>query len=175
MEFQAKDIASFLNGEIVGNSNVRIFKVSKIEEGEPGSLSFLSNPKYENYLYTTRASVVLVNKEFEPRAEIGATLIKVDDAYQAFASLLDLFAQTTQIKKKGIESPSFISDSAEYGADIYVGVFAVIGKNIKQFSEPGVLKLRNLGGLEAGFKGIPVKNRRKLFMVTHQDCLSCSN
>ena len=131
MEFQAKDIASFLNGEIVGNSNVRIFKVSKIEEGEPGSLSFFSNPKYENYLYTTRASVVLVNKEFEPRAEIGATLIKVDDAYQAFASLLDLFAQTTQIMKKGIESPSFISDSAEYGADIYVGVFAVIGKNAK--------------------------------------------
>lgn len=105
MEFQAKDIASFLNGEIVGNSNVRIFKVSKIEEGEPGSLSFLSNPKYENYLYTTRASVVLVNKEFEPRAEIGATLIKVDDAYQAFASLLDLFAQTTQIKKKELNHP----------------------------------------------------------------------
>ncbi len=131
MEFQAKDIASFLKGEIVGNSNVRVFKVSKIEEGEPGSLSFLANPKYENYLYTTRASVVLVNKDFHPKTEIEATLIKVDDAYQAFASLLGLYAQTTKIKKSGIENPSFISDSAEYGADIYVGVFAVVGQNVK--------------------------------------------
>ncbi|MFW5774052.1 MAG: UDP-3-O-(3-hydroxymyristoyl)glucosamine N-acyltransferase, partial [Tangfeifania sp.] len=105
--------------------------VSKIEEGKPGTLAFLSNPKYESYIYNTAASIVLVNKSFEPKKNIPATLIKVDDAYQAFASLLDLYIQTKKENKKGIEQPSFIDASSSTGDDFYMGTFAYIGKNTK--------------------------------------------
>jgi UDP-3-O-[3-hydroxymyristoyl] glucosamine N-acyltransferase len=131
MEFKAKDIAAFLNGEIAGNGNVKISDVSKIEEGRPGTLSFLSNPKYENYIYGTKASVVLVNRNFIPREKIHATLIKVDDAYQAFASLLDMYAEEKSNLKIGIEQPCYISDTAVLGEDLYIGAFAYIGKNVK--------------------------------------------
>ncbi|MCY1720473.1 UDP-3-O-(3-hydroxymyristoyl)glucosamine N-acyltransferase [Prolixibacteraceae bacterium Z1-6] len=131
MDFKATDIAAFLDGEIVGNGNVRVSNVSKIEEGKPGTLAFLANNKYENYIYTTKASAVLVNKSFIPREEIEATLIKVDDAYEAFASLLDLYVQSKADSKKGIEQPSYISDKAKTGENIYVGAFAYVGKNAK--------------------------------------------
>ena len=130
MEFKAKDIAAFLNGEIVGDENVKVFNVSKIEEGKTGTLAFLSNSKYENYIYETRASVVLINKSFEPKKEISATLIKVDNAYQAFAALLELYLQAKTSQKTGIEQPSFIHESAKTGDDIYVGAFAYIGKKV---------------------------------------------
>lgn len=129
MEFKATDIAAFLNGEIVGDANVKVFNVSKIEEGKPGTLAFLSNSKYENYIYETKASVVLVNKSFEPKKEISATLIKVDDAYQAFAALLELYLQAKSSQKIGIEQPCFIDETAKTGDNIYVGAFAYIGKN----------------------------------------------
>ncbi|MFW5821965.1 MAG: UDP-3-O-(3-hydroxymyristoyl)glucosamine N-acyltransferase [Tangfeifania sp.] len=131
MEFKAKDIAAYLNGEIVGDGDVIVSDVSKIEEGKPGTLAFLSNPKYESYIYNTAASIVLVNKSFEPKKNIPATLIKVDDAYQAFASLLDLYIQTKKENKKGIEQPSFIDASSSTGDDFYMGAFAYIGKNTK--------------------------------------------
>ena len=130
MDFKANDIATYLNGEIVGDGNVRISDVSKIEEGKTGTLSFLSNPKYENHIYGTKASAVLVNKSFEPKGKIAATLIKVDDAYQAFAALLDMYMEAKKNLKKGIEQPSFIDESANYGKEIYVGAFACIGKNV---------------------------------------------
>ena len=124
MDFKVTDIAAFLNGEIVGNGDVKVSHVSKIEEGEPGSLAFLANKKYENYIYETKASVVLVNKNFTPKEEIRATLIKVEDAYEAFASLLDLYAQAKASSKLGIEQPSYISEDASVGEDVYLGAFA---------------------------------------------------
>ncbi len=131
MEFKATDIASFLNGEIVGNGDVKVSSVSKIEEGREGTLAFLANPKYEHYIYETKASIVLVNKGFVPKKEIPATLVKVDDAYKAFASLLDMYVQATTQVKKGIEQPSYVSEGAVIGEDIYLGAFAYIGKNAK--------------------------------------------
>lgn len=131
MDFKVTEIAKFLNGEIIGNENISVSNVSKIEEGKPGTLAFLSNMKYENFIYTTNASVVLVNKNFVPKEKINATLIKVDDAYQAFASLLDLYTQAMATLKTGIEQPSFIDESAAVGQNIYLGAFAYIGKNAK--------------------------------------------
>ena len=131
MEFKATDIAAFLGGEIVGNSNVIVKDVSKIEEGKPETLAFLANEKYEKYIYTTAASVVLVNKSFVPKSEVAATLIKVDDAYQAFASLLDLYIQSKQNLKTGIEQPSYIHKKASIGENVYVGAFSYISKNTR--------------------------------------------
>jgi UDP-3-O-[3-hydroxymyristoyl] glucosamine N-acyltransferase len=129
MDFKASDIASFLKGDIEGNGNVNVSSVSKIEEGKPGTLAFLANQKYEEYIYNTEASVVLVNKSFVPKQKIAATLIRVDDAYQAFASLLDLYIQAKAAVKTGIEQPSFISETANVGENIYMGAFAYLGNN----------------------------------------------
>ncbi|MDR2910014.1 MAG: UDP-3-O-(3-hydroxymyristoyl)glucosamine N-acyltransferase [Bacteroidales bacterium] len=131
MEFKATDIAAFLQGDVVGNGDIKIYNVSKIEEGKPGTLAFLANTKYENYIYETQASVVLVNKSFEPQKNISATLIKVDDAYKAFASLLEFYFMAKSNLKTGIEQPSFIHESIQAGTDIYVGAFAFISKNVR--------------------------------------------
>ena len=131
MEFKATEIAAFLNGEVVGNGDIKVFNVSKIEKGKPGTLAFLANAKYENYIYETQASVVLVNKSFVPQKNISATLIKVDDAYKAFASLLELYLLAKTNLKIGIEQPSFIHESVTTGKDIYVGAFAYISGNAK--------------------------------------------
>jgi len=130
MEFQATSIADFLKGTIEGNPNATVYSISKIEDGKPGTLAFLANPKYNKYIYETEATIVLVNKDFVAEGEIKATLIRVDNAYEAFASLLDLYQQTKEIKK-GIEKPSFIDESAVVGKDIYIGAFAYIGKNAR--------------------------------------------
>ncbi len=129
MDFKATDIAAFLNGEIVGNGDVIVSNVSKIEEGKEGSLAFLANPKYEQYIYETKASIVLVNKSFVPKNKIQATLIKVNDAYKAFALLLDLYVQAKGALKSGIEQPSYISENVTMGEELYLGAFAYIGKN----------------------------------------------
>jgi len=130
MDFTAQQIAEFLKGDIDGNPEVKVNNVSKIEEGKPGTISFLANLKYSKYIYTTKSSIVLVNKDFKPESSIAATLIRVEDAYQSFASLLDLYAQQIEVKS-GIEKLSFIDDTATLGKDIYVGAFAYIGKNVK--------------------------------------------
>jgi len=129
MNFKVTDIAKFLNGEIVGDENISVSNVSKIEEGKPGTLAFLANLKYENFLYTTDASVVLVNKSFVPREKVNATLIKVEDAYQAFASLLELYMQAKASLKTGIEQPSFIHETAKIEENLYLGAFSYISKN----------------------------------------------
>ncbi|MDP3352498.1 MAG: UDP-3-O-(3-hydroxymyristoyl)glucosamine N-acyltransferase [Flavobacteriaceae bacterium] len=129
MKFTAKQIAEVLNGEIVGDSTVEVDKLSKIEEGAKGSLTFLSNLKYKNYLYTTNASIVIVGKDFEPEKEVQSTMIKVDDAYQSFAKLLEFYNQV-KLNKSGIEEPSFISKSVKIGENPYIGAFAYIGNNV---------------------------------------------
>jgi UDP-3-O-[3-hydroxymyristoyl] glucosamine N-acyltransferase len=129
MKFTANQIAEILGGEIDGNADVEVYKLSKIEEGEKGSLTFLSNPKYTPYIYSTKASIAIVGKHFIPEKEFKTTLIKVDDAYQSFALLLDYFNQAKS-KKTGIEQPSFVAESATIESDIYIGAFAYIGNYV---------------------------------------------
>lgn len=130
MEFTAEMIASFLSGDLIGDKETKVWTISKIEEGTLGSLSFLSNIKYEHHIYTTDASIVIVNRTFEPSAPINATIIKVDDAYACFAKLLELYVANKPVKK-GIRENSAISDSATLGENCYVGEFTVIGDNVK--------------------------------------------
>jgi len=128
MEFTAKAIAEFLKGEVIGNPEIKVNNVSKIEEGAPGTLSFLANPKYEEFVYTSDASVIIVNRDFSPAKPTKATLIKVEDAYQAIASLLQL-QESMKPAKVGIHGQSWIEESASYGKELYVGAFAYIGEN----------------------------------------------
>lgn len=128
MEFKATTIAEFLQGTVEGNDQVSVSNVSKIEEGIPGTLAFLANPKYEKFVYDTQASIVLVRRDFVPEKPISATLIRVDDPYQSMAALLELYQQAKG-QKFGIEQPSFIDPSAKTGDNIYVGAFAYIGAN----------------------------------------------
>lgn len=128
MEFTAATIAGFLNGEIDGNPNIKVNTVAKIEEGHEGALSFLANPKYEHFIYTTLSSVVLVNKEFIPSGKINATLIRVPDSYKAFASLLTLVEQSRP-RKTGIHQTAVIESSAIIGKDVFIGANVYIGEN----------------------------------------------
>ena len=130
MEFKAQSIADFLGGTVEGDINATVTDVAKIEEGRHGTLAFLSNPKYNKYIYETEATIVIVNQDFEPEAEVNPTLIRVPDAYKAFASLLELYQQAKS-NKTGIENPSYIDASAKMGNDLYVGAFAYIGKNVR--------------------------------------------
>jgi UDP-3-O-[3-hydroxymyristoyl] glucosamine N-acyltransferase len=130
MKFTAAQIAGILQGEVVGNPEVEVYKLAKIEEGTEGSLTFLANPKYINHIYSTQASVTIVNSTFEPEQEIATTLIKVEDAYKAFSQLLEYYNQV-KLMKSGIEQPSVISEDVTYGSDLYLGSFCYIGKNVK--------------------------------------------
>lgn len=129
MKFTAQQIAEILDGDLIGNPNVEVSKLSKIEEGAQGSLTFLSNPKYTPYIYSTKASVAIVNKTFVPENKIDTTLIKVEDAYAAFSKVLEYY-NIAKLSKVGVEQPSFISESATYGENIYLGAFSYIGENV---------------------------------------------
>jgi UDP-3-O-[3-hydroxymyristoyl] glucosamine N-acyltransferase len=129
MEFTAQQIADFLGGEIQGDPSVKVSDFSKIEEGKAGTLSFLSNPKYSQYIYDSQASIILVNKDFKPEKDVLATMIRVDDAYQSLAMLLSLVDQTKP-KKTGISPLAFISESAEIGENAYIAPFVYIGENV---------------------------------------------
>ena len=128
MEFSAKQIATFIHGEIVGDENATVHTFAKIEEGIPGAISFLSNPKYTPYIYETKASIVLVNKDFVPEHEIKATLIKVDNAYDSLARLLTLYEQSKP-RKTGIDPLAFIAPTAQIGKDVWIAPFAYVGEN----------------------------------------------
>ena len=129
MKFTAEQIAGILEGEVVGNPNAEVFRLSKIEEGEEGSLTFLANPKYINHIYTTKASVTIVNDSFVPESEIATTLIKVEDAYVSFSKVLEFYNQV-KLNKNGIEPQTFISESVKYGENLYLGSFSYIGQNV---------------------------------------------
>ena len=130
MKFTAEQIAGILDGVVVGNPSAEVHKLAKIEEGVKGSLTFLSNAKYNNYIYSTEATITIVNKSFEPEQEITTTMIKVDDAYQSFSKLLEYYNQV-KLMKSGIEQPSVISENVVYGENLYLGSFCYIGKNVK--------------------------------------------
>ena len=129
MKFTAEEIAGILEGVVVGNPMAEVFRLSKIEDGSEGSLTFLSNPKYLNYIYSTKASVTIVNETFEPESPLTTTLIKVHDAYAAFSKLLEFYNQV-KLNKTGIEQPSFLSQSVKYGDNLYLGSFSYVGQNV---------------------------------------------
>lgn len=131
MEFTANQIASIVNGIIVGDGNTAVNTFAKIEEGHPGAISFLANPKYNHYLYETKSSIVLVRKDFEPENEVSATLIKVDDPYATLAMLLDMVSKLMNPQPSGIEQPNFISSGVEIPDEAYIGAFAYIGNGVK--------------------------------------------
>lgn len=128
MEFSAKQIAEFIQGEIIGDENACVHTFAKIEEGVPGAISFLSNPKYTHYIYDTQSSVVLVNKDFVAEQEIKATLIKVDNAYESLSKLLTLY-EMSKPKKTGIDSLAYIAPTAKIGKDVYIAPFACVEDN----------------------------------------------
>jgi UDP-3-O-[3-hydroxymyristoyl] glucosamine N-acyltransferase len=128
MEFNAATIAGFLKGEIVGDPEIKVNAIAKIEEGQAGALSFLANPKYEHFLYSTKSSVVLVNRSFVPSAKVEATLIRVEDAYESFATLLRMVDQSRP-RKKGIHPAAVIESTATIGKDVYIGPYVYIGEN----------------------------------------------
>ena len=130
MKFIAKQIAEILEGTVEGNPDTEVFKLAKIEDATEGSLTFLSNPKYNSYIYSTSASVTIVNEDIKFEGKINPTLIRVKDPYKAFSTLLEYYNQV-KLNKNGIEEPNFISDSALFGENLYLGAFTYIGKNVK--------------------------------------------
>ena len=136
MELTASQLAAIVNGTVEGDENVKVSTFARIEEGHPGALSFLANPKYTHHIYSTDSSVVLVKRDFVAEHPVKATLIRVDDPYATVAHLLEMVTQMTKVEKVGIESPAFISEGVEVPEDAYIGAFAYIGKGVKL--APGV-------------------------------------
>lgn len=130
MEFTLSQLAGLLNGQLVGDGQIKVSKLSKIEEAEPGSISFLSNKKYENYVYDTKASAIIVSKEFKLSKQVSVNLIKVDDPYSAFTLLLEEYQKALKAVKTGIEQPSFVGE-AEIGEGLFLGAFAYISNGAK--------------------------------------------
>lgn len=129
MKFTAEQIAGILEGTVTGNPNAEVSQLSKIEEGTEGSLTFLANPKYKSYIYSTEATITIVNNDFEPEEALKTTLIKVDDAYKAFTKLLEYYNQI-KLNKSGVENPSHVSVTANIGVNHYIGAFSYIGDNV---------------------------------------------
>lgn len=130
MKFTAKEIAKILDGKIEGNPDASVHKLSKIEEGEPGSVSFLANPKYTRFIYSSNASIVIVDEDFKAEEEIRPTLIRVKNAYTAFAKLLEVYNKI-KLDKKGISQQASIAESAKIGEDVYIGAQAFVGENVE--------------------------------------------
>ncbi len=126
-ELSVDYIAEFLNGEVQGDGSVKVNQLSKIEEAQPGAISFLSNPKYEPSIYTTRASAVIVNEEFSPRQDLNLTLIKVKDPYLGFTTLLEEYQKQLKPQKTGVEEPAYLGQDTEIGENVYRGAFSYIG------------------------------------------------
>ncbi len=161
MEFKAKDIASLFSGTVEGDGELVLNNISKIDQGVPGTLSFLSNPAYTKYIYMTLASAVMVSRDFHPEAPLSCTLIHVDDPYTALAELLKMYQQLKP-EKTGIEQPSFVSSSASIGENIYLGAFAyisdhaVIGKNVKIYPQVYIGDNVVIGNNTTLFSGVKV-------------------
>lgn len=131
MQFTAQQIAALISGVVEGNPDIAVNKVGKIEEAGDGALSFIANPKYEEYIYTSNASVIIINDSFIPAQPVKPTLIRVKDAYSSFALLLEKYAEIMAMTgKTGIEQPSYISSSAKIGKNVYIGAFSYIGDNV---------------------------------------------
>ena len=167
MEFNAKQIADLLKGKLEGDANTKITKLSKIEEGEPGSISFLANPLYTQYIYTTKASLVIVNKDLVLTAPVTAALIRVENAGDAFAQLLEMYNQV-KLNKVGISKMAFISESAKVGSNIYAGEFAVIsdnariGNNVKIYTQAFIGENVTIGDNTTLFAGVKIYSETQI-------------
>lgn len=161
MEFSASQLSLILGGAIEGNPNVSVHKLSKIEEGVPGSLTFLANPVYTHYIYTTAASIVIVNQDFVPTQSVAATMIRVASAANAFAKLLEMYNEI-KLKKTGISPLAYISPKASVGTNIYAGEFAVIsdgakiGNNVKIYPQVFIGENVTIGDNTTLFAGVKV-------------------
>lgn len=131
MEYTLEEIAHLLGGEVKGDKKLKVNSLAKIQEATPGSIAFLSNPKYENYIYSTDASAVIVNKDFKPKEDVKATLILVDDPYTSFTMLLEAYQRSLVMNKKGKDEPSFVGQDTVMEDGFYIGAFAYIGHNVK--------------------------------------------
>lgn len=131
MIFPASQIALIVNGKLEGDANASVASFGKIEEAQAGQLSFLANPKYEDYLYTTKASVIIISESYELKQPVNTTLIRVPDAYTAFATLLSKYQEIVQQQLTGIEEPSYIAKTASFGEQVFIGAFAYLGENVK--------------------------------------------
>ena len=130
MEFTAKQIADFIGGRVEGNEQTAVHTFAKIEEGKEGAITFLSNPKYTSFIYETKASIVLINEDVELEHPVNTTLIRVKNAYECVAKLMQMYAASLP-QKTGIDSLAFVSPTAEIGKDVYIGPFAVVGEGVK--------------------------------------------
>ena len=130
MKFTASQIAALLGGTVEGNPDTELWNVAKIEEGAPGMLSFLANPKYTSYIYETKSSAVIVNDSFVPEKPVAATLIRVQDAYASFGKLLSIYDQMSQ-QKQGVSSLAFVAATAQCGSNLYLGEYAFVGENVR--------------------------------------------
>lgn len=172
MEFSAKQIAGILNGQIEGDENVKITKLAKIEEGVPGSISFLGNPAYTHYIYGSKASLIIVSKDFVATAPVSATLIRVNSAAEAFAKLLEMYNQV-KLNKTGVSKMAYISESAKVGANLYAGEFAVIsdnavlGNNVKIYPQVFIGDNVQIGDNTTIFAGVQIYSDT----VIGKDCI----
>ena len=130
MQFTAAQIAMMINGKVEGNADVAVTSFGKIEEARAGQLTFLANPKYEKFLYSSKASLIIINEAQELKEPVSATLIKVPDAYSAFAILLDKYQQIQQQQLKGIQQPAYIDATAKIGENVFIGAFAYLGEKV---------------------------------------------
>lgn len=131
MTFTASQIALLVNGKIQGDANASVSSFGKIEEAKTGQLAFLANPKYEDHLYSTQASIIIVNESLQLKENISSTLIRVPDAYSAFATLLSKYQEMMTQQMNGIQQPSYIAKTASYGENVFVGAFAYVGENVR--------------------------------------------
>lgn len=162
MKVKAIQISEILQGELIGNPDVEVFKLAKIEEGSKGTITFLANPKYRHHIYTTEASVVIVSDDFIPEQEIKPTLIKVNNPYSAFTKLLEYYNQMKLMNKVGIENPVYIAPSAKIGENVYIGAFvsigenAVIANNVKIYSNTNIGENTSVGENTIIFSGVNI-------------------
>ena len=172
MEFSAQQLADLLKGRIEGDATVKVSQLSKIEEGVPGSVSFLANPLYTQYIYGTKASLVIVNDSLELTAPVSCTLLRVPSAEQAFAKLLELYNQV-KLNKTGVSTQAYISESAQVGDNIYAGAFAVIsdgakiGNNVKIYPQVYIGDNVGIGDNTTLFAGVKVYSD----CVIGKDCI----
>jgi len=170
MQFTAKQISEFLDGAIEGDATVKVGELSKIEDGSTGSLCFLSNPKYESYLYTTKASVVIVSTDFVPSQPVNCTLIKVKDPYSAFSVLLEKYNEALNQDKTqaGITQPCFIHPTAKIGKNVFIGAFCSIdenveiGDNCRIYTQIYIGSDTKIGDDCTIYPGVKIYNRTKL-------------
>ena len=166
VEFSAAQIAALLGGKVEGDPEAKVSNVARIEDGAPGMLSFLANPKYIHYLYNTQSSIVLVNEDFEPTETVKTTMIRVKNAYESFAQLLAIYQEYTS-NKVGISENAFISTDAEYGESCYIGDFAYIGERVKIGTNVKIYPLCYIGDDVVIGDNTVIYPGVKLYAMTH--------